>query len=75
MVWEISMHYYKNRFFKLENSILKYPKQHSPKKKPPHQFEPTIVIRMVFLIGKIGAYLIDHFYWQIVNYLISQIFT
>jgi PIN domain nuclease of toxin-antitoxin system len=33
MVWEISMHYYKNKNLKLENSILKYPKQHSQKRK------------------------------------------
>jgi len=50
MVWEISMHYYKNRFFKQKNSILKYPKQHSFKKKPPCQFE-QINLNLPLLLG------------------------
>jgi hypothetical protein len=51
------LHYYKNRFLKLD-FLIKIPKMTRVKKKPPYQFrqidlDPAIVMKVVFLTNKI----------------------
>lgn len=51
------LHYYKNRFLKLD-FLIKIPKMTCVKNKPPYQsrqigLDPTIVMKVVFFIDKI----------------------